>query len=425
MPLSLTAYRALTSLAAPFLPALLKARVNKGKENPERLQERSGYATRKRPDGPLIWMHGASIGESQALLLLHDALRAEDPSIQTLLTTQTTTSAELITRKAPEGLIHQVAPLDTPFATQRFLRHWSPDLAVFAEGEIWPNLLTGLDKRRIPRLLLNARITEKSFDGWLRVPALAKKLFGGFDTIQAANQQTADRLNQFTRQRVRMTGNIKHAAPPLAADPQLKSRFSGLAGPRTIVAAISTHPDEEEMIARATQSLSASPLLIIAPRHPERGPDIEQNLRADNAGPIYLRSRDGEPKGDEAVWICDTLGEVGLWIALSDVVFLGGGVQGAGIYGHNPIEALKLDRHVISFSEVDNFRQEFRDLVAADAASLVDTEAELVDALRSHLSEGTQPAPNRGRLAQYLKAETALHTARDAVLSALKTRTRR
>ena len=193
---------------------VLNKRVQSGKEDASRLDERRGYASRTRPAGPLIWMHGASIGESQVLLLLYEALKAERPDVHAVITTQTQTSADLIARRNLPDLIHQMAPLDTPFASKRFLAHWTPDMAVFAEGDIWPNLIGKLDKQRIPRVLINARMTEKSRDGWMRFPALARKIFGGFDQLLAANNSTYDWLRQFAGRQVRYSGNVKYAAPP-------------------------------------------------------------------------------------------------------------------------------------------------------------------------------------------------------------------
>ncbi len=423
MTASLLAYHSLTAAISPFTGMILKSRVKKGKEDPNRLQERQGFASRKRPAGKLIWMHGASIGESQVLLLLFEAMRKQKPDLQALITTQTLTSADLIARKNLDGLIHQMAPLDTPFAAERFLKHWHPDVAVFAEGDIWPNLITKLDKKRIPRLLVNARMTEKSFHGWMRYPQLATKLFGGFDHIIAANQKTADFLKRFYRKRVKMAGNVKYSAPPLSYDRDELAKLEPIIGRRNVIAAISTHPGEEELIAEATARLGAAdrtpPLLIIAPRHPERGADIAARLRQQNEK-LYLRSRDNTPTGRERIWICDTLGEVGLWTKLSDVVFLGGGLPGSETYGHNPIEPLKLKRHVVSFPEVTNFQKEFDDMTAAHAATLVDDVDELVSALRPHISEGTVIAPNLAKLAGYLEADDALNASRNAVLDALE-----
>lgn len=421
MTFSLFVYQALTSAIAPVLPLLLQSRAKKGKEDPDRLQERLGYASRKRPEGPFIWLHGASIGESQVLLLLFEALRKVRPDLKAVITTQTLTSADLIARKPQDGLIHQMAPLDTPFAAERFLKHWRPDIAVFAEGDIWPNLLTKLDQRRIPRLLINARMTDTSFKGWARFPALARKLFGGFTQIVAANQRTADFLKAYHRKRIRMAGNIKYSAPPMPADETELRQLQAIIGRRPVLAAISTHPGEETLVHRALSNienqLSQKPLLILAPRHPDRGTDLAQSQIF--AEKTYLRSRDETPSPDHDVWICDTLGEVGLWCRLADVVFLGGGLPDSGIFGHNPIEPLKLQRHVISFSEVDNFKVEFADMEKAGAADLVGHWRDLSVSLLPYLKRERGFSADTMLLSRYLQADFALDASRDAVLNAL------
>lgn len=421
----LLGYRTLTLLGGPFVPLLLHARVRKGKEDPKRLPERLGIASCPRPAGRLIWLHGASIGESQVLLLLFEALREADPALQAVITTQTLTSSELIARKSHEGLIHQMAPVDTPTSVKRFLRHWQPDLAVFAEGDIWPNMLTRLDQMRIPKILVNARMTEKSLKGWKRFNGMAQILFGGFENILAANQKTADGLRGFTEKPVRMAGNIKYAAPPLPCDADELKHLRAIIGNRPVLAAISTHPGEDGYVHRALENnqthLPEQALLILVPRHPERGPDIKESLSfgRDN---FYLRSEGGKPSPDAPVWICDTLGEVGLWVRLANVVFLGGGLPGSGIFGHNPIEPIKLDRYVMSFPEVDNFKQEFADLVDANAALLVADDRDLAVALGPWLSGEASFAPDPDKLTPYLSGHSAINLARDAALAALELR---
>ena len=422
MTFALFTYQSVTSLLDPALPLLLKKRVSDGKEDPERLQERRGYASRKRPDGPLVWMHGASIGESQVLLLLFEALKASHPEIQGVITTQTRTSSELVARKNLPGLIHQMAPIDTPFSVERFLKHWSPDLAVFAEGDIWPNMVSKLDRHKIPRMLVNARMTEKSFDGWLRFPALAKKVFGGFQTILAANQRTTDGLRQFAGRKVKLTGNMKYAAAPLSTDPAALTSLQQILNGRPVFAALSTHPGDEAMALEAFNKLKADCpdlVLILAPRHPERAAEILDLLRDQT---VYQRSLGGAPMPEDNIWLCDTLGELGLWISLSTIVFLGGGKPGAGIHGHNPIEPLKLGRHVISEPDVSNFQKEFDDMVAAEAATLVNDSDELAHAIRPFLNGSGTPIRDNPTLLTYLSGEEPLLKARDAALAALRLR---
>ncbi|MAK60410.1 MAG: 3-deoxy-D-manno-octulosonic acid transferase [Ponticaulis sp.] len=422
MTLGLFAYKSLTGLIDPALPLLLKRRIRSGKEDADRIEERRGYASRKRPPGPLVWMHGASIGESQVLLLLFEALKAERPDLQGLITTQTQTSAELIARKALPDLVHQMAPADTVFSAKRFLDHWRPDLAVFAEGDLWPNLISKLDQRRIPRMLINARMTQKSLEGWMRFKAVAKKIFTGFDPILTANQRTYDGLRVLAGRKVKYAGNIKYAAPPLPADETDLHNFQEGIGDRPVLAALSTHPGEEEMVLKAWETARETHpdlLLILAPRHPERGDDIAKLLEGQS---VYRRSIESLPTPQANIWLCDTLGELGLWIRLSSLVYLGGGQPGSGIFGHNPIEPLKLGKYVVSMPEVGNFQKEFDDLTAARGASFIHDETALARLVSDFLSGDNAPQPDRTRLNTYLSGDAPLLMARDAVLAKLPAR---
>lgn len=419
MTLAYLAYQGVTGLASPFLPILLDKRVKAGKEDPGRLSERRGYASRKRPAGKLIWLHGASIGESQVLLLLFEALREADPDISAIITTQTLTSARMIAAKGLPGLVHQMAPVDTPFATERFLKHWQPDLAVFAEGDIWPNMIMKLDRKRIPRLLVNARMTDRSFDGWMRYKALAKKIFSGFQSILAANLRTSDYLKQFSPKRVKFTGNIKYAAPPLPADDIQLERLRAIIGDRPVLSALSTHEGEEVLVLDAYDQLKAimpDLMLILAPRHPERGDDVEALLSGRS---VYRRSTDIGPKPEQDIWLCDTLGELGLWIRLGRAVYLGGGLEGSGVGGHNPLEPLKLERYTFYGPEVNNFQLEFDVIHRARAADPVTSSDMLAEYALPFLRGQSTFAPKTEMLGELMHGEAPLHAARDAVLGAL------
>jgi 3-deoxy-D-manno-octulosonic-acid transferase len=209
---TLTLYRIGATLLEPFAPILVRNRVKSGKERPERSGERFGRTNLARPGGALIWMHGASVGESRLLLDLFEALRTQRPDAYALVTTQTTTSADMIAASAPQHVIHQMAPVDGPRAVTRFLQHWRPDAAVFAEGEIWPNMLLGLKRGRIPAVMANARMTTRSIDSWNSRKSSARALFGAFQFIGAADRQTAEGLGRATGHEITTVGNLKMAA---------------------------------------------------------------------------------------------------------------------------------------------------------------------------------------------------------------------
>ncbi|MDO8295054.1 MAG: glycosyltransferase N-terminal domain-containing protein [Caulobacter sp.] len=344
LPFSLTLYRGATALLAPAVPAILRGRARRGKEDPGRLGERLGRASRPRPPGPLVWLHGASVGETVSLLPLVERIRRERPATTVLVTSGTTTSADLLARRLPPGALHQYIPVDTPGAAARFLDHWKPDLAVFVESELWPNLLLGAKARGARLALVSARMTEESARGWRRFPRAAKAVLGAFDLLLPQDVRTGIRLKDLGGL-VDGYANLKLVGEALPADEAELARLKAAACDRLIVTAASTHPGEDTLIAAAVEATGEYPLLVIVPRHPARGPKLATDLRAHNRI-VALRSA-GEPLTAETdLYIADTLGELGLFFRLGDVAVMGGSFL-PDIGGHNPLEAARLARPVV------------------------------------------------------------------------------
>ncbi|MCA6329445.1 MAG: 3-deoxy-D-manno-octulosonic acid transferase, partial [Phenylobacterium sp.] len=344
MTLPLALYGLATGLAEPLAPLVLKRRAKAGREDPLRLGERLGRAGAPRPPGPLVWLHGVSVGETVSLLALVEGLRARRPDLGLLVTSGTRTSAELLARRLPAGVRHQYVPVDTPGAVRRFLDHWRPDLGVFAESELWPNLILTARRRGTRLVLASARITEGTARTWRRAPASARRLLSAFDLILPQDRATADRLRGLGADCGREL-NLKRAGAPLIFDPAELARLQGLAAGRPVVLAASTHPGEDALIAEAAEGLGA--LVVIAPRHPERGAEIAAALKAPR------RALGEEPGPETLVWIADTLGEMGLFFRLADVVVMGGSFPG-GIGGHNPLEPARLGAPVITGPDIAN-----------------------------------------------------------------------
>lgn len=341
---SVSLYRAATGLLAPFTPGILRGRARNGKEDPARLGERLGRPSVARPEGPLVWLHGASVGETVSLLPVVERLRRERPDTAVLVTSGTTTSADLLARRLPPGAVHQYLPVDTPAATRRFLDHWRPDLAVFVESELWPNLLLGAKARGAKLALVSARMTEDSARGWTRFPGVAKAVLRAFDLVLPQDVRTGIRLKDLGAL-VDGYANLKLVGDALPADGAELARLRAAAGDRLIVTAASTHPGEDPLIASAVEATGVYPLLVIVPRHPARGPKLATDLRAQNRI-IALRSA-GEPLTAETdIYIADTLGELGLFFRLGDIAVMGGSFL-PDIGGHNPLEAARLDRPVV------------------------------------------------------------------------------
>ncbi len=360
-------YAAATGLLEPFARGLLKRRAAQGKEDAARIGERLGHASHARPDGPLVWLHGVSVGESLSLLPLVEALRASRPDLALLVTSGTVTSAELLSKRLPQGVIHQYAPVDTPGAVRRFLDHWRPGMGIQVESELWPNLIRGARVRGVKLVLASARMTEASAMGWARVPGAARDLLSCFDLILPQDAATAGRLEALGG-RMGPTLNLKRVGDPLPADDNELSRLSAAIGARPVILAASTHPGEEPIIARAATGLDC--LLVVAVRHPDRGPKVAAEL-AGLGLKVARRSAGETPGPDTEAYIADTLGEMGLFFRLADVAVMGGSFV-AGIGGHNPLEPARLGVPLVTgpdhFNAAELYEEMFVEVAAIEAA---------------------------------------------------------
>src|SRR5580704_2426324 len=279
--MTLRFYRGLSSAMVPLAPALIKRRLKLGKEDPERIGERRGLTRDVRPHGPIVWIHGASVGEVLASAALIERLRALN--IRILLTSGTVTSAAIVAKRFPPDIIHQYVPFDSPRYVARFLDHWRPSLALFIESDLWPNLILASAARRLPMVLINGRMSHRSFPRWRRVSGTISALLGRFDVCLAQSRTDAERFTALGCRDVVVTGNLKLdvAAPP--ADPVKLERLTALTHGRPIIVAASTHPGEEEILIEAHRTLAGffpSLLSVIVPRHPHRGEAVARTIAA-------------------------------------------------------------------------------------------------------------------------------------------------
>jgi 3-deoxy-D-manno-octulosonic-acid transferase len=375
LPLALQFYRlASLTIAPPVAARLLAWRLKRGKENPARLSERYGQTSVPRPAGPLIWLHGASVGEMLAVIPLIERIRAKDFAV--LVTSGTITSAALAEQRLPAGVVHQFVPLDAPRFVGRFLDHWRPDLALFVESDFWPNLIVACADRGVPMILVNGRVSERSFSRWRLQPGVIAALLQRFDLCLAQSNADAQRFGQLGAPRVTSIGNLKLDVPPPPVDLPTLGKFKTIIDARVVIAAASTHEGEEAAILdthRRLRSKCPSLLTIIAPRHPERGAGIAAAAKAAGFS-VALRSRDELPKPDVDIFVADTLGELGLIYRLAPSVFMGGSLASHG--GQNPIEPIRLGAAVVHGPHVWNFAEIYSALDAAHGAECVpDAEA--------------------------------------------------
>ncbi len=372
----LAAYLLASRLADPIAAPILRRRLARGKEDRARLGERLGRAGLPRPAGRLIWLHAASVGEATSALPLIAALRERDEvrcapgdAATVLMTTGTVTSARRMAEVLPAGALHQFVPVDTRDAVRRFFGHWRPDLAIWIESELWPRLVYETARRGVPMAMVNARLSAASLRRWRRLPAMARRLLGGFRVILAQDGETMTGLASLGVS-ARFAGNLKALVDPPGCDAGELEEARAALGHRPVWLAASTHAGEEAQVIRAQMELleEGTPLLIVAPRHPQRGDEVAQLLAA--AGLRAVRRSRGEgPDAATQVWLVDTLGEMGLWYRLAPVAFIGGSLVPMG--GHTPFEPVQLGSAVLHGPHVANFTPAYAALDDGEGAVAV------------------------------------------------------
>ena len=385
LPMTLRVYRKLSSAVVPLAPALINRRLKLGKEDPERIGERRGMSRDVRPAGPLVWIHGASVGEVLAAAALIERLRALN--IRILLTSGTVTSAAIVAKRFPPDVIHQYVPYDSPRYVARFLDHWRPSLALFIESDLWPNLILQSAARRLPMVLINGRMSQRSFPRWRRMSGTISALLEKFDLCLAQSRTDGERFSALGSRNVMVTGNLKLDLPAPPVDPVKLEKVMAVTRGRPIVVAASTHPGEEEILIETHRTLAGTfpqLLTVIVPRHPDRGPAIAKTIEAAGLKAV-LRSGEELPMAATDIYVADTLGELGLFYRLAGIVFMGGSMVAHG--GQNPIEAVKLGAAIVHGPHVFNFTDVYEALDQAAGARLVADRDALVKQLGQLLAD--------------------------------------
>jgi len=398
------AYRLITDLAGPLLPRWLAHRAARGKEEPSRLAERYGVSAQARPDGPLVWFHAASVGEALSILPLVAAAR--DKGCNVLVTTGTVTSARLLAERLPAGAIHQYVPLDRRAWVRRFLDHWSPNLVLWTESELWPNTLAEIGARRIPAVLLNARLSDRTFKNWRRWQGFATQTLQAFDLVIAQSKEDSQRFTMLGARHVLDAGNLKHAAAPLPVDVAALTAMRDAIGKRPCWLASSIHPGEDAIAAdthHAVKNKHPGLLTIIVPRHPQKAAAMAEGITAMGLN-VARRSLNEPITSGTDIYIADTMGELGLFYRLCDLVFMGKSLAVGG--GQNPAEAAQLGAALLLGPDMSNFRDTTADFIARKAAIEVRNGAALAAAVDWLL----QDARTRSRMGEAGRTEMARHT---------------
>jgi 3-deoxy-D-manno-octulosonic-acid transferase len=387
--LGLLAYRAAATAFAPALPLFLRHRAAIGKEETSRARERFGTASRARPEGPLVWVHGASVGVCLAATPLIERILASGLA-NVLVTSGTVASALVLEQRLPREAIHQFVPVDTPAATERFLAHWRPNAGLFVDSDLWPNLILGARARGTRLVLVNARISERSLRGWRWAPKTVKTILSAFEMCLAQDEQFAARFRALGCDDVRVTGSLKADAPPLPVDEAMLATLRDEIAGRPVLLAAQTHPGEDETILPAHDILRRrfpELLTIIVPRHVERGGEIEM-LCATRAS--KLRSRKESIARSTAVYIADTMNELGLFYRLASFAFVGGTLVPVG--GHNPLEPAILRRAVLAGPHTFNSSSAFDAVFAAQGLGPVNSSADIAELAGRLLADPAETA---------------------------------
>ncbi len=380
-------YNALITILYPIaIRGYIKKRQERGKEDIKRFNERIGKPTLKRPEGRLIWLHGASVGESISMLPLIHKILETYPDVHVMVTTGTVTSADVMNKRLPERAFHQYIPIDNPIFTRRFLKYWKPDVALWFESELWPAILSSIKKRNIPLILINGRISNKSFKRWQQFDFVCKELLNCFTLCLGQSEEDAYRLRVLGAENAICLGNLKYSGLPLPIDENKKNDILSQIGKRPLWLASSTHNDEEIKAASIHKRLKEefpNLLTIIAPRHPPRGTEIQQQIN-EMGLKTALRSKNEKITTSTDVYIADTIGEMGIWYDISKIVFIGGSLIPHG--GQNFIEPSRVRDATIVGPYMHNFTDAVNRAKKADALIQVNDTVELEEQIRQLLS---------------------------------------
>ncbi len=370
LPFIFSLYRFFTNIISPFLPAILNSRVKNGKEYENSRPQRFGEISFQKSKNKLIWIHCASVGETMVGILLARKLLENNNDLEFLFTAQTIAAKEVFEKSNLSNSHFQFAPIDTQNIAQKFVETLKPDLAIFVEGEIWPNLIFALDMAGMKRALINARMTDKSIQNWKRFKSFGKPIFSGFSFIHCANEKTENALCEIINSKNHhLTGNLKLSAPALKIDSNLVENIKAQTKGRKIWLCASSHSGEEEIIIDAHKMLLQThpdSLIIIAPRHINPFMNI-----ITYCGKLGLktasRSQNNIIDSRTKVLIWDSFGELGSAFKIADCAFIAGSLL-PNIGGHNPIEPALLECPIITGPYFHNFKDIYDELLQNHAA---------------------------------------------------------
>ena len=401
-------YTLMTIILSPIIFILIVVRILRKKEDLSRLNERLGWSKKKRPEGRLIWLHGASVGECLSMMPLINEILRRDSNVHVMVTSGTKTSAALMAKRLPERAFHQYIPIDFPWATRRFVKHWNADLVLWFESDFWPNMLKSVSKNKKPFVLLNGRISDRSFDRWCRAKFFITPLLRLFTLCFGQTQEDAHRLEGLGAKQVVCVGNLKFSAVNPPYDGVELNDLLAQIGSRPRCIAASTHAGEEEMIAGFHNDVKRafpSFLSVIVPRHPERADELEAML-VSRGFVVSRRSRGDQITLKTDIYLADTIGEMGLLYRLAPIVFVGGSLVPFG--GQNMLEPMRLGRLVMVGPYTFNFREIVKQASEEGALVRVQTASEVLGNAVRYLTHPDEMEPVMARAQAFATSQMAV-----------------
>ncbi|MBC8302391.1 MAG: 3-deoxy-D-manno-octulosonic acid transferase [Pelagibacterales bacterium] len=349
-------YRLTVNFIYLISPIIIIYRIFKKKEDPKRFLEKIGKFNKKNTNDNLIWFHGSSVGEILSVVPLIEKLEKKKNIKKILITSNTLSSAKIINKLKLKKTFHQFFPLDTKFLVEKFLNHWKPKTVFFIESEIWPNMITKIKEKNIPLILLNARITKKSFKKWNSVPSFSKKIFNEFDLCLSQNNKTCNYLKILGAKNIKKIGNLKFSQSNSKLKNKSNSKIKKIFKKKKIIfSAISTHKGEELFCGKVHANLKKkyeNIISIIIPRHIHRAHEIKQELISNGLN-VHLHTSKKQINSDTDIYLVDTFGETKSFLKLSKIAFMGKSIYAYG--GQNPIEAARLGNRIIHGPNIENF----------------------------------------------------------------------
>lgn len=362
----------------PIMTLILIFRIISGKEDIMRIKERFGFASSVRSTKGIIWIHAASVGESRIALTLTKQMHKVYPKHRVLITTGTVTSAAIIRTFASARIVHQFLPMDNPISIWLFFRYWRPDVGIFVESELWPNLIN-IGARFCPLLLVNARMSDSSFAKWSKYQFVAAMLLLRFKYVLCQSVVDSTKYKALGADAV-FVGNLKYSSTQLDVNRSHLKSLQSIICKRPVFLAASTHPGDDEIMVDvhiACKEKCPNLLTIIAPRHIVRAQEIREMIKTRGLQ-CRLRSRKENIDQDTDIYIADTMGELGMLFSIANASFICGSFKNGG---HNPIEAAYFDTHIIFGPDMSNFAEVADEFLKYKAAVQIHDIKELVKVL--------------------------------------------